>query len=59
VIYPGKLTRTNTFRIGCIGDLDETDIERALEGIRETLEEMHVDLTLADGAEARATTDTT
>ncbi len=30
VIYPGKLTRAPSFRIGCIGAIDTTDIERAL-----------------------------
>lgn len=55
VIYPGKLTRMNTFRIGCIGDVDETDIAGALEAIRETLEEMRMDLTVAPRAELPAT----
>lgn len=30
VIYPGKLTRAPSFRIGCIGAIDEHDIRRAL-----------------------------
>ena len=30
VIYPGKLTAAPSFRIGCIGAVDETDIRRAL-----------------------------
>ena len=30
VIYPGKLTRAPSFRIGCIGAIDEHDIGRAL-----------------------------
>ncbi len=33
VIYPGKLTRAPSFRIGCIGALDEADIERALAAV--------------------------
>ena len=37
VIYPGKLTRAPSFRIGCIGALDEADIERALAAIARTL----------------------
>jgi 2-aminoethylphosphonate-pyruvate transaminase len=30
VIYPGKLTRAPSFRIGCIGAIDEDDMRRAL-----------------------------
>ncbi len=50
VIYPGKLTVADSFRIGCIGRLDENDIRGALAAIRETLDEMGV----ADRAPARA-----
>jgi 2-aminoethylphosphonate-pyruvate transaminase len=42
VIYPGKLARVDSFRIGCIGDLDESDIAAALAAMRETLSEMGV-----------------
>ncbi|MBI2973403.1 MAG: 2-aminoethylphosphonate--pyruvate transaminase [Armatimonadetes bacterium] len=42
IIYPGKLTTVDSFRIGCIGHLDETDIRQALTAIRQTLEEMGV-----------------
>ena len=43
VIYPGKVMRRDTFRIGCIGAIDETVIAKALAAIEETLREMHVD----------------
>ena len=33
VIYPGKLTRGDSFRIGCIGDLRPADFERLLRTI--------------------------
>ena len=33
VLYPGKLTRAPSFRIGCMGAIDETDIARALAAI--------------------------
>ena len=33
VIYPGKLTREDSFRIGCIGDLRPSDFERLLRTI--------------------------
>ena len=43
VIYPGKLTLADSFRIGCIGRIDETDMRAALAAIRETLDEMGVE----------------
>ncbi len=35
VIYPGKVTDLNTFRIGTIGDVDEKAIENLLKAIKE------------------------
>ncbi len=37
VIYPGKLTGRDTFRIGCIGQIDETVMHGLLAAVRETL----------------------
>ena len=34
IIYPGKLTVANTFRIGCIGNLKSDDIEEAIDAIK-------------------------
>lgn len=42
VIYPGKLTVAETFRIGCIGRLGRSEMEAALQAIREVLAEMGV-----------------
>ena len=42
VIYPGKLTVADTFRIGCIGALGEAEMRGALAAIRATLEEFGV-----------------
>ena len=42
VIYPGKLTVADSFRVGCIGDLDADDMGAALDVIRATLDEMGV-----------------
>jgi 2-aminoethylphosphonate-pyruvate transaminase len=42
IIYPGKLTQVNTFRIGTIGRLFEGDIRGLLAAVRETLDEMGV-----------------
>ena len=35
VIYPGKVTGAETFRIGCIGAIDGHDIDRALKAVGE------------------------
>ncbi len=42
VIYPGKLTVADSFRIGCIGRLDEAVMRGALDAIRDTLDEMDI-----------------
>ncbi|MDR7555171.1 MAG: 2-aminoethylphosphonate--pyruvate transaminase [Armatimonadota bacterium] len=42
LIYPGKLTRIDSFRIGCIGRIDERHVRGALAAIRAVLDEMGV-----------------
>jgi len=42
VIYPGKLTVADSFRIGCIGRIDQSHIRGALGAVREMLAEMGV-----------------
>ena len=42
VIYPGKLTVADSFRIGCIGRLNADHMRGALKAIREILDEMGV-----------------
>ena len=42
VIYPGKLTVAETFRIGCIGALGVAEIRGALVAIEQTLSDMGV-----------------
>ena len=42
VIYPGKLTVADSFRIGCIGQLGEAEMLGALAAIDETIGEMGV-----------------
>ncbi|MFO0994593.1 MAG: 2-aminoethylphosphonate--pyruvate transaminase [Hyphomicrobiales bacterium] len=41
-IYPGKLTKRPSFRIGTIGQLDETVMRQATNAIRDVLGEMNV-----------------
>jgi 2-aminoethylphosphonate-pyruvate transaminase len=42
VIYPGKLTVADSFRIGCIGRLDESQMRAAVAAVAEVLAEMGV-----------------
>jgi 2-aminoethylphosphonate-pyruvate transaminase len=42
LIYPGKLTVADSFRIGCIGDLGVAQVRGALEAIEVTMKEMGV-----------------
>ncbi len=42
LIYPGKLTLAETFRVGCIGRLADEQVRAVLDAIRATIEEMGV-----------------
>ena len=44
VIYPGKVSQADCFRIGSIGRIFPADIKALLAAIRDTLKEMQVDL---------------
>jgi len=44
LIYPGKLTIANTFRIGCIGYLNSDDMLEALKAIKKTIKELNIQL---------------
>jgi len=44
VIYPGKLSHADCFRIGHIGRLDESDVFMLISAIKETLAEMDIEL---------------
>jgi 2-aminoethylphosphonate-pyruvate transaminase len=50
VIYPGKLTVADSFRIGCIGRLYLKDMRAALGAIRDVLDEMSVNLPVTAAA---------
>jgi 2-aminoethylphosphonate-pyruvate transaminase len=45
VIYPGKLTRVDTFRIGTIGRIFEADILALLSAVRDVLAELGIIMT--------------
>ncbi|MFC2251086.1 2-aminoethylphosphonate--pyruvate transaminase [Labrys portucalensis] len=42
IIYPGKLTVVESFRIGCIGRMDEHVMRKVVEAARQSLAEMKV-----------------
>jgi len=42
VLYPGKLTQVETFRVGCIGAIDSNEMRNVVSAIAETLKEMGV-----------------
>lgn len=52
VIYPGKLSRKPSFRIGTIGQLTPQDFADLLEGMRASLDAMGLTLPLSRTAEA-------
>jgi 2-aminoethylphosphonate-pyruvate transaminase len=54
VIYPGKLTVADTFRVGCIGRVGPEEIRGALAAVRATLREMGVQ-SCAPGTVERST----
>jgi 2-aminoethylphosphonate-pyruvate transaminase len=43
IIYPGKLTVVDSFRIGCIGQMDENVMRNVVTSAKEALAEMGVD----------------
>lgn len=42
VLYPGKLTEVNTFRVGCIGAIHRADINAAIDAMRRVLHQMGI-----------------
>ena len=42
ILYPGKLTRLETFRVGCMGQLGERGMAGAVQAVREVLQEMGI-----------------
>ena len=42
ILYPGKLTQVDTFRVGCIGHVNHADMQAAVNALAQVLEEMQV-----------------
>jgi len=42
ILYPGKLTQMETFRVGCIGAIGPNEIEQAVQVVALALEDMGI-----------------
>lgn len=42
ILYPGKLTQVETFRVGCIGAIDDNEMRNVVTAIGEVLREMGI-----------------
>jgi len=42
ILYPGKLTQLETFRVGCIGAIGPDEMRHAVNAMRDTLAEMGI-----------------
>jgi len=42
ILYPGKLTQTETFRVGCIGAIGPNEMQQAVNAVAATLREMGI-----------------
>lgn len=42
ILYPGKLTKVETFRVGCIGAIGPDEMRHAVNAVRDTLAEMGI-----------------
>ena len=42
ILYPGKLTQVETFRVGCIGAVGPDEMRHAVNAVRDTLREMGI-----------------
>jgi len=47
MLYPGKLTTVDTFRVGCIGAIGSLEMQQAVHAVGETLREMGIPTTPA------------
>jgi 2-aminoethylphosphonate-pyruvate transaminase len=42
ILYPGKLTQVETFRVGCIGAIDANEMRNVVSAVEATLDEMGI-----------------
>jgi len=44
ILYPGKLTQVETFRVGCIGAIDGNEMRNVVSAVAATLRDMGIDM---------------
>jgi len=54
ILYPGKLTQVETFRVGCIGAIAPAEMRHAVNAVRDTLAEMGIRVVTPAAARAAA-----
>jgi 2-aminoethylphosphonate-pyruvate transaminase len=54
ILYPGKLTQLETFRVGCIGAIGPDEMRQAVNAVRDTLAEMGIRTVTPKRSVARA-----
>ena len=54
ILYPGKLTEVETFRVGCIGAIGADEMRHAVNAIRDTLADMGIRQVAPAGAAGHA-----
>jgi len=54
ILYPGKLTQLETFRVGCIGAIGPDEMRQAVNAVRDTLAQMGIRQVAPKGEVARA-----
>ena len=54
ILYPGKLTQVETFRVGCIGAIGPAEMRHAVNAVRDTLAEMGIRDVAGSAARAAA-----
>ena len=42
LLYPGKLTEVETFRVGCIGAIGRNEMQQAVNAVAEALQAMRI-----------------
>lgn len=52
ILYPGKLTQVETFRVGCIGAIGPEEMRLAVNAVRDTIDEMGIRQSVPRGAAA-------
>ena len=57
ILYPGKLTQVDTFRVGCIGAIDASIMRRAVQVIAEAMVDMRLGTGVLDSSRARLSLD--